>query len=455
MRERIRRPEHREQHRSGQAGAAPRGILALQRSAGNRAVTAWLARQAAPALPAVASGLQHFIDGRTALTALVARPAPAVDARALNIPAAVTWLTGVNTTLAPLSSPSELIFESTVVSGHDAEYAEAERVTKDAFAVLEPATHEFATRLRDAIVASINTSSVIDHSVNPELGTLDHAKQLRETATALAALDPMLGFKDAAQICEDAALALLQARSVNEARTTWRADTLRSDAANAGRPQNEVDDVIADSGFGNNQSVGDDWCGMFASANMFRAAAFDKQLRVAFAHTDNVYDYFHYSKKTSDRTPVSVWAEGQWWDLETYHSYRGLPRTFIEGPERGVGHPARRHRADPPQRRQAGEVARRPHRDGRVLRLDDRHVDLDRGQRHLGRQAGCGREGGEDRRRPQVHRRRPGSLGQHGRAAQHERRPRGRHQHVDGLGTGRRPIRRVGARRCGSSAGRR
>ena len=335
MRETIRRPEHREQPRAGRASTAPHGILALQRSAGNRAVSAWLTRQAAPALPAVANGLQHFIDGRSALTALAGRPGPAVDARALNIPAAVAWLTEVNTTLAPLSSPSELIFESTLVSGHDAEYAEAERVTKDALAVLTPATREFATRLRDAIVASINTSSVIDHATNPELGTLDHAKQLRETATALAALDPMLGFKDAAQVGEDAALALLQARSVVEARTTWRANTLRSDAANAARPQNEVDDVIADSGFGNRQSVGDDWCGMFAAANMFRAAAFDKQLRVAFAHTDNVYDYFHYTKTTSDRTPVSIWAEGQWWDLETYHSYRGLPRTFIEGPNAG------------------------------------------------------------------------------------------------------------------------
>ena len=115
-----------------------------------------------------------------------------------------------------------------------------------------------------------------------------------------------------------------------------------------------MDDVFADSGFSNRQSIKkiktwvtqpdgtkkevekevvDDWCGMFAAANMFRGAALDKDLRKAFAHTDNVNDFFQYTAKVNaSRAPLSVFADGQWWSVKEYHAARGAPRKWVVGP---------------------------------------------------------------------------------------------------------------------------
>ena len=169
----------------------------------------------------------------------------------------------------------------------------------------------------------------------------------REKSSALRALartvDPDgTGLAEAAHACEDAALALLQARAVLNARATWRADAAQSSTVQQiqqpNRPRNEVDDIFADSGFGTRQSLRpnntrDDWCGMFVAASMFRGAALDKNVRLAFAHTDNVHDFFSYSRRpvNEGRTPLSIWAEDQWWGVREYHEQRGLPRTWIEG----------------------------------------------------------------------------------------------------------------------------
>jgi hypothetical protein len=108
--------------------------------------------------------------------------------------------------------------------------------------------------------------------------------------------------------------------------------------ASGNRPRNEVDDIFADSGFGSRQSLRengtrDDWCGMFVAASMFRGAALEKNARMAFAHTDNVYDFFRYSSRpvNDKRTPLSIWAEGQWWGVKAYHEQRGLPRKWVQG----------------------------------------------------------------------------------------------------------------------------
>jgi hypothetical protein len=46
-----------------------------------------------------------------------------------------------------------------------------------------------------------------------------------------------------------------------------------------------------------------------------------------------VFDFFTYSPSPTraERTPLSVWADGQWWSLKAYHASRGLPRTWIQG----------------------------------------------------------------------------------------------------------------------------
>jgi hypothetical protein len=65
---------------------------------------------------------------------------------------------------------------------------------------------------------------------------------------------------------------------------------------------------------------------------MFRGASLDKDMRKAFAHTDNVYDFFNYTAKVNDaRTPLSIWADGRWWLVSEYHEQRGTRRTWMEG----------------------------------------------------------------------------------------------------------------------------
>jgi hypothetical protein len=70
---------------------------------------------------------------------------------------------------------------------------------------------------------------------------------------------------------------------------------------------------------------------MFVAAGMFRGAGLDKDLRKAFAHTDNVYDFFRYTARVNDdRTPLSIWADDRWWLVSEYHQQRGSPRTWME-----------------------------------------------------------------------------------------------------------------------------
>ena len=171
-----------------------------------------------------------------------------------------------------------------------------------------------------------------------------------------------------------------------------------------------MDDVFADSGFTDRQSIKkiktwvtqpdgtkkevekevvDDWCGMFAAANMFRGAALDKDLRKAFAHTDNVNDFFQYTANVNaSRAPLSVFADGRWWSVKDVPRGARSAAQVGRGPVGGGRHPPRRHRADPPLGRQDGRRDREPHRHGRVLRPGHGQARLDRGQRLRGRPAG-------------------------------------------------------------------
>ncbi len=334
-------------------------VLQLQRTHGNRAVsTALLSRQpvAAP-LPPIADNLQRFRQGHPRLVALAAAQPPVVaTAGFVDIVPAVAWLRGLVDTLKivePIVDPTMLVFESLVVSGHDDEYAEAGHQIRPALAAalqtVVPIARNTGATIARVVMEEVNRSSVAldDHDAEPQLAPLADVTAWREQASALRALaakvDPGgTGLAEAAHACEDAALALLQARSVLEARATWRADAAQSSTvaqiATPNRPRNEVDDIFADSGFGSRQSLRpngtrDDWCGMFVAASMFRGSALDKNVRMAFAHTDNVHDFFNYdTRPTNDRrTPLSIWAEGQWWGVREYHEQRGFPRTWIGG----------------------------------------------------------------------------------------------------------------------------
>lgn len=353
--DRRRADETDEERAPAAAPAALAGVLQLQRSAGNQAVAAAiLARR--DTLPPIADNLRRFRAGIPRLQALTAREPPVVaTAGFVDLGPALGWLTELVATLQivePIADPSMLVFESTVVEGHDAEYGQAEGEIRPQLAAtlraVIPIARTTGETIGRVVLEEVNRSSaaIAGHAADPQLASLADVTAWHAKASALRALaktiDPKgTGLAEAAHACEDAALALLQARSVLEARAVWRADDAQSatpaQIANPKRRRSEVDDIFADSGFGLRQSLRkngtrDDWCGMFVAASMFRGAALDKNMRKAFAHTDNVFDFFHYTAKVNDeRTPLSIWAEDRWWTVKEYHAQRGLLRTWTTG----------------------------------------------------------------------------------------------------------------------------
>jgi hypothetical protein len=368
VRQRYDRTEEREERETpapsepARSLAPPRNVadvLRLQRTHGNHVVAAaLLARQPAQQeLPASADNLRRFRQGHPRLQALAARRPPVVpEAGFVDIRPALEWLRELVDTLTivePIVDPSMLVFESIVVSGHDEEYGQAGSEIRPALAAalrtVVPIARDVGATITRVVMEQINRSSVgvENRDADPQLAALADVTAWREKSSALRALAGRVdrggaGLTEAAHSCEEAALSLLQARAVLSARATWRADAAQSstpaEIANPNRPRNEVDDIFADSGFGARQSLRpngtrDDWCGMFVAASMFRGSALDKNVRMAFAHTDNVYDFFTYSgRPTNDRrTPLSIWAEGQWWGVREYHQQRGLERTWAAG----------------------------------------------------------------------------------------------------------------------------
>lgn len=361
MRQQRERPTREEPAAAPERPARPpvpaaSAVLELQRGHGNQAVARALLqrREAAEAeLPPIADNLRRYRKAKPRLRALAARQAPAADAADLS--PALAWLTEVSETLQlaePLTEPSALLFESLAVPGHDAEYTQAEHelagILRAAVEPVVPAARQMGEALARTVMRQINGSSVAAENpgAEPQLPPLADVQAWARHSSALrrlaAKVDRGGGLAEAAHACEDAALAMLQARSVLSARETWRADDAESSTpaqiANPHRPRNEVDDIFADSGFNRRQSLRpngtrDDWCGMFVAASMFRGAALDKNVRLAFAHTDNVFDFFTYNRRPTNerRTPRSIWAEGQWWDLREYHRQRGLERTWAQG----------------------------------------------------------------------------------------------------------------------------
>ena len=276
-----------------------------------------------------------------------------------------------------------LVFESIVVSGHDEEYGRAESEIRPALrprsARSSRSRATSARRSRASVIEQLNRSSVgvENRDADPQLAALEDVTAWRENV------------QRAARPCAAGSIrgGTGSPRRRTPARTRRSPCCRRAPCSTPGRPgartrlsprpcaqiqnptrpRNEVDDIFADSGFGARQSLRpngtrDDWCGMFVAASMFRGATLDKNVRMAFAHTDNVHDFFTYNRLpiNAARTPLSIWAEGQWWGVREYHEQRGLARTWIEGgARRRRRHPARRRRADPPPRRPAGRARSR------------------------------------------------------------------------------------------------
>ena len=332
-------------------------VVSLQRTAGNAAVARLLARQpAATALPPGATRLGEFRKAAAGLREVVKLAKPAVSVS--DIAAANAWLARVVASLDAakgVGDRMDLQAESFLAHGElESEYGAAVAELPELVRPVMDRATEAGTEIATLAMSGINASSIATAgaAAEPALMPLDQVTEWRESAAKLHALSKTcttMGVPDAAAACQDAALSMLQARSVASARSTWRAgdavETTVAGAKDPRRARSAVDDIFADSGFATRQTVEklkdkdgkeyeaiNDWCGMFVAAGMFRGAGLDKDMRKAFAHTDNVYDFFNYTARVNDeRTPLSIWADGRWWLVSEFHEQRGSKRTWMEG----------------------------------------------------------------------------------------------------------------------------
>ncbi len=140
----------------------------------------------------------------------------------------------------------------------------------------------------------------------------------------------------ASHVCQDAVLAIQQGASAMSARATWalkpgEAEGAADIAAQKKKKDDPLNAIFKDAGYSSTVATQDgkpdkiaDWCGMFVGASLVRGGGLDEELRAGMLHTDNVQSYFKYVGGT--RTPKSIWADGEWHDLKTYHGGRGAVR---------------------------------------------------------------------------------------------------------------------------------
>ena len=335
-------------------------VKLLQRAAGNAAVARLLARQptaTATALPPNASRLGEFRKWAFALRALGDLGKPAVSVS--DIKDANVWMAKVTMMLElakGIGDRIDLHAESSLAPDElGSEYGAAVSELPELIRPAMQRAEETAMEIAALVMTGMNATSVAGPNADAEPALMPPAQvdewhRDAKRLHALGAIFTTMGVQDAAAACQEAALAMLQARSVASARATWRAgDTVEATVAGAKDPRrarSAVDDIFADSGFATKQAVEKvtsaagveseqifDWCGMFVAAGMFRGAGLDKDMRKAFAHTDNVYDFFNYTAHINDeRTPLSIWADGRWWLVSDYHLQRGVRRTWMEKP---------------------------------------------------------------------------------------------------------------------------
>ncbi|TNF28506.1 MAG: hypothetical protein EP329_17785 [Deltaproteobacteria bacterium] len=205
-------------------------------------------------------------------------------------------------------------------------------------------------RVRDHAIKLVNDASVLkDPKQQPTLPTRADVQAYQAGLRALgaaagAALVAKSGLKDAVTVAQDGALALFQGLSVLAARATWKKGVVEPGAAGVAAANKDKDNalkgIFQDAGWGDittTTSTKDgveykkvaDWCGMFVGSHLFRGGGLDEELRSGFLHTSNVIDYFNYSQKANaKRSPRSIWADGEWHDLKTYHGARGSDRKW-------------------------------------------------------------------------------------------------------------------------------
>lgn len=276
----------------------------------------------------------------------MSRPQPAAgDNNAVDITPLVTWLEQSNGLLA---------------RAKEVHAGLADGILKDQFAQLIDEKAGLAAQwleaasstLKSRVIQLTNESSVLNKTaaaprlpgrgeVNSLMAKLRTTERLDEKV-GLPGIAPNLAvLKAAAQGSQDAALATLQALAVLGARETWAKGDVKEPkgAAAVAKAKKDPDDplnkIFKDSAFSTvMQSNSDgtaiaDWCGIFVGAHLFRSSGIDEELRSGYYHVKNILDIFQYKQASNaDRSPRSIFADGQWWDLKAYHGARGSLRKW-------------------------------------------------------------------------------------------------------------------------------
>jgi len=83
--------------------------------------------------------------------------------------------------------------------------------------------------------------------------------------------------------------------------------------------------------------VSSEWCGMFSADHLIRASL-DADLRNAWLHTHNVEAFFTYHpERYPTRIPKWIWDDDGWEDVRGHHTARGALRTWLGAAELSQG----------------------------------------------------------------------------------------------------------------------
>ena len=275
-------------------------VLALQRSAGNQAVTAMLARDPLASMPG--PSLLTAMGGNTPAGRLqaVERMGPADAARAHQ------QLKGKPD--AGGRSSIDLADGCFIV-----EPDELEPLRAAAKARKEKAFADFAARRSPlAGVMAAAGDPAARHTAIVALSTFDAG----ELPTLLEMQKAMAGewdIDDAA--ARDAVLAAIQLQAATDAQGALLLDS------------KDVHERVWKAA---KMAANHDWCGFFTEDHYVRARM-DDDLRAGFFHTNNIQDFFAYKyDRNPDRIKKWIWAGEAWEELHAFHTKRNAERRWLD-----------------------------------------------------------------------------------------------------------------------------
>jgi hypothetical protein len=295
-------PGERDDHERAAAATAPApapappvgALLQLQRSAGNRAVTAMLARDPDPLLTAPSG---QSPEGRKQS---IERLGPVDAARAYQ------QLKG----RADASGKSSIDLPDGCFI---IDQAEMDALRPLARARKEHAFTDFAARrqpLFDAMTGAADPSA--RHTAIVKLNQFDQG----ELPTLLQMQQALGGLWDIDDVAaKNAVLGAIQLEAATDAEGQLLASS------------SDVHERVWKAA---KMGANFDWCGFFAEDHYVRAHM-DDDLRAGFFHTNNIEDYFHYVyARNPDRIKKWIWDGDAWQELHAYHVARNAERKWLD-----------------------------------------------------------------------------------------------------------------------------